>query len=598
MKAISYPNYTDFTGTPPAYDLGKWMNTMKDIYVKIHLGASENESVVQSTNDWDTVERREFIEWMKYYKSGDQYKYKTAQHSYYVSDTVNGYYMPNPKSVPNPISSLNKNIEQIPEVVKNTPPPEPTKEEKRKAIEDQRRKILGRLNSAEKLLSSQQGQMFAGADFERLLNAIYELKRQIQIVNKISVSAQTCVDLIIRQANILQSEGFAAPSQFMIKLAQNVPGNFDFNLGTTPAGGSRPDAGGNLGNPNAPTNEDLAAKPPAAADPNAPPPDPNAVAPVPNPPTPDEEDAASETGIPGFLERMENVFTLDNMDTNEAEDMVEVDQDEALLDQDIDVEDKHQLVVSSFDPELVVLGQNVPQRVPEALPTQEQTDPVPAEQPEGAVQNLEVESPVETPKGNADATNMTSEQAQAGPDVDQAKNDFDALIDSAFANLSVADVVAKLESVNKIFRNREISRQLAIVDVMLDRLGLASYFPTLAEATNKQLEANQYCLTRIEDILSKLRGSIQTDDIELDGEDQPENSGAQQLKQTLEQTEQKEKAKKDMRKKVEEKEMFEKAKPELEVENVPEDLAGQLAPAIEQPAPRQPPQRAMPPATI
>jgi hypothetical protein len=590
----------------PAYDLGKWMNTMKDIYVKMHLGASENESVEQSTNGWNTVEKREFLNWMKYYKSGDHRKYKAAQNSYYVNDNVGGYFMPNPKSIPNPISSLNKQIETLPEVIKATPPPEPSKEEKRKAIEDLRKKIMGRLNSAEKLLSSQQGHMFAGESFSRLLKSIHELKQEIQFANNINASAQTCVDLIVRQANILQAEGFASPSQFMVKLAQNVPGNYDFNLGSTPAGGSQPDAGGNLGNPNAPTNADISTPAPAAADPNAPadpaapaatPSDPGAdpnAAPAENGPVdaPDPEDLqAPKTGVPGFLERMENVFTLLDVDENEVKDEVSVEPDEAILDQDIDVEDKHHLTVSSASPDLIALGQLAP-RQPQDLPTPAQTDPTATPAPE---QNLEVESPAEAstgaPEGNgeAGATNMTPEQAQAGPDVDQAKTDFDALIDSAFANLSVADVIAKLEAVNKIFRNREISRQLAIVDVMLDRLGLASFFPTLAEATNKQLEANQYCLTRIEDILSKLRGSVQTDEITLDGDQQAQSPDVQSLQQNLEQAEHKEKSRKNMRKQVEDKEMFEKAKPELEVENVPEELAGQPAPTLEQPAPRQAP---------
>ncbi len=41
------------------------------------------------------------------------------------------------------------------------------------------KEIIGRLNSAEKLLSSHQGQMFAGSEFERLLSSIYELKKQV-----------------------------------------------------------------------------------------------------------------------------------------------------------------------------------------------------------------------------------------------------------------------------------------------------------------------------------------------------------------------------------------------------------------------------------
>src|SRR5258708_9641009 len=142
------------------------------------------------------------------------------------------------------VSSIPQEEEEIEKQRKN----ELSKEDKRKIIEDQRRKILGRLNSAEKLLSSHQGQVFAGPDFERLLIAIYELKKQIQTVNKISLSTQTVIDLIVRQANILKMQGFNNASGFLAKLAQNTPGDFSMNLGEVPAGGSQPQGGGSLGN--------------------------------------------------------------------------------------------------------------------------------------------------------------------------------------------------------------------------------------------------------------------------------------------------------------------------------------------------------------
>lgn len=85
---------------------------------------------------------------------------------------------------------------------------------------------------------------------------------------------------------------------------------------------------------------------------------------------------------------------------------------------------------------------------------------------------------------------------------------FEDLIETVFSNVKLSDVINKLEELSRIFKTREISRQLAIVDMMLDKLGLASFFPNLSEATNKTLEANQYVLTRIEDVLSTLRGAL------------------------------------------------------------------------------------------
>src|ERR1700722_19132431 len=305
MKTLSYPNYSAFISPSPSYNLEKWMAAMKDIYIKVHLGASKTDSIDQITNGWDKMETVSFLDWLKYYESGDQNKYKKAQHSYYVNDDIN-YFLPNPQKIPSPIRNMNEQIAQIPQQateVITQKPAEISQEDKRRIIEDQRRKILGRLNSAEKLLSSHQGQIFAGPDFERLLSAIYELKKQIQTVNKITLSAQTCVDLIVRQANILKKQGFSNASEFMVKLAQNTPGDFSMNLGDTPAGGSQPQGGGGLGN-NALPMSDLAAEPPK-----------------------DSNDPL-DGGLAGFMANMEGSgVTLFSEDKNEIKDEVELGDD-------------------------------------------------------------------------------------------------------------------------------------------------------------------------------------------------------------------------------------------------------------------------------
>lgn len=100
----------------------------------------------------------------------------------------------------------------------------------------------------------------------------------------------------------------------------------------------------------------------------------------------------------------------------------------------------------------------------------------------------------------------------------------DDLIEAALGQVTVKDIIYRLESLVNLFRTREIPRQLAIVDLMMDHLNLSSFFPTLAEASSKTLESNQYALTRIEEILSKLKGSIKNpkeQEIDLLGENKP-----------------------------------------------------------------------------
>jgi hypothetical protein len=565
MKTLSFPNFDENMPMQPTYDLGKWMSCMKNIYIKTHLGASRNDAIEQITQSWDISERRAFLDWMRYYESGDFKKYKVAQHSYYVNDDIN-YFLPNPKTpIPSPIRSMNDQVSSVQqdaqrEVEYNAQTAELAKiekqkqdainkEEKRKLIEDHRRKILGRLNSAEKLLSSQQGQEFAGADFEKLLSAIYELKKTIQTVNKIQLSSQTIIDLIIRQASILKMQGYNSACSFLVKFAQQTPGDFSMQLGDTPAGGSKPDGQGSLGNN-----------------------DPNLAQPAGGPQMPEEgsKEITDDSAVGKFLDNLEDfgITTEKDEDTNVVEDdEIEIGND-VLLDQEIE-----------DDNEIVVHAQMVPQN--DTPKPKKREAVVPAKE-----DNIEVESPAEKP-GVVGETGMTPEEAKNPPQVSKVHTDFDALIDSAFSNLTVADVVKKLDDVNKIFRNREISRQLAIVDVMLDHLGLAPYFPSLAEATNKQLEANQYCLTRIEDVLSRLRGTMETANIDLKNEDQKLSPHAEGIKSGLEQEEQKEKQRKDVKKQMQDKMDMEKAvKPEAGIEGAPQEIANQPI-EVESPAPKR-----------
>jgi hypothetical protein len=81
-------------------------------------------------------------------------------------------------------------------------------------------------------------------------------------------------------------------------------------------------------------------------------------------------------------------------------------------------------------------------------------------------------------------------------------------LEQALAGTTVDDVIAKLEAVSNVFKNREVPRQLAMVDIMMDQLGISSYFSELSEATAKALESNQYCSTRVEDVLARLKGSV------------------------------------------------------------------------------------------
>ncbi len=181
-------------------------------------------------------------------------------------------------------------------------------------------------------------------------------------------------------------------------------------------------------------------------------------------------------------------------------------------------------------------------------------------------------TPIQSKEKSNNDLEITEDSIKPSGEQSEGK-DFDYLIDIAFKNLKVEDVIRKLEEISKIFKTREISRQLAIADVMLDRLGLASFFPTLAEATNKSLESNQYCLSRIEDVLSALRGTLKVNDLDLTNENEVSSDPKLEIiKQKLENDKNQEKERKQLRKNVENKELMEKTKKSPEIEEVANEL--------------------------
>lgn len=238
--------------------------------------------------------------------------------------------------------------------------------------------------------------------------------------------------------------------------------------------------------------------------------------------------------IDGFLQNLNPVDKAENFSAEDGE--IEIEDDELL-----EIEDE-------YDDSLISTAQVVAKPNPEDLIEVADEEPKVIKQPE-------------------------VEKKEEG-------QDFDYLVDVAFKNLKIEDVIRKLEEIAKIFKNREISRQLSIVDLMLDRLSISTFFPSLSEAQNKSLESNQYCLTRIEDILSSLRGAVESQGIDLISEDNniSDDPKIELIKQKLERDRQKEKERKELRKSIEEKELENKKEVPV-IEDVTEEL-GEALPTI------------------
>lgn len=533
LKLKAYPNFDEYQYIEPMRDVKKWIDAVKDIYYRERTGTDKRSAISITIGKWDDMEKKDFFNWLKFYEEGAHLKYKYAQQMWYQGINP-GYVLPFKQDTPP--GDANHAEDSLDEM---------SATEKKRIIEQQRKKIIGRLDSIEKLLRSDDGQLFAAKEFETLLEIIYQLKKKIQLINKKSASTKLYEDMIFKEANVLMRKGFTKAADVLYKLAQPLP------PATPPAeptavtgvpntvpgaqvGGNKSDGVGGGATPpnNSPPN------PESPPDENAPPP----------PPAPSE-------GMGEFLKGLEGGNV-----TSDTNDLLEVEDSEDCLEvEDVTVKE----------------AQAAP---PPPEPTPEPAAPAPA--PE---ENLEVTEDTPAPEAPAGDLEVKDESPEGAPSGETTA--FDSAIDTAFKNIKVDDIVGKLEDLAKIFKTREVPRQLAFVDMMLDTLGISSFFPSLAEATNKSLESNQYILTRVEDILSKLRGTMKTNEIDLASESPAsENPEVQSLKGRLSEQDESEKAKKKMRKDLEDKKLQDQSKeaPEVEIEedlSQPTEVAPGAAPA-------------------
>ena len=71
-------------------------------------------------------------------------------------------------------------------------------------------------------------------------------------------------------------------------------------------------------------------------------------------------------------------------------------------------------------------------------------------------------------------------------------------------DISLDDASNKLDEVAGMLADRRIIRLLAEFDIMLDKLGIASMFPELAESQSKLIDGYSYALTRVTKMMGQL----------------------------------------------------------------------------------------------
>lgn len=441
LNKIAYPQGYAGDHQKPAYDISRWIKATRDIHSRMNRAKKPYyQAISEVTAKWDKMEKLDYKHWLKFYDEGVDKKYpKIATASDYHGD--NGYILP--------MSQL-----PVPMREKEEHKPKIDKVQVRDSIEMHRNKILGRLSAAERLLCSLDGQSFAGDDQEFMLKLLQDLKRKVQIANKISIKSALFEDYIFRAGNYMkEAHASLRGRDFFHKIAQ-----FD------PFAGATPPAGGSIGAP--------------------------AVAGI------SEDEAWAR-----FFARYEDGL----YDENDKEKF----------------EESQRKVNSPAAAVAPAPGTPAPKPAPKPKAASDEPDIVVTAQNFGApdedisIGEAEVAPPQDKPRRQRDALPpvrlppendiVVTEDESVGPEDNTAD-----IIDEALNQVTIHDAINLLEMLVGIYKQREVPRQLSKLDMVMDSLGLAAYFPQLGEAQSKALESTQYVSTRLEDMLAKLKGSIES----------------------------------------------------------------------------------------
>lgn len=534
----AYPNYDQYIAIPGRHDMQKWLRAVKDIHYKKKAGYDFKDAIRQSTKDWKKMEIFDFLNWLRFHEEGAHMKYKTAQVWY--ENGQPGYFLhikPDAQPEPEPVTDGNAVNDARDEAAHN--------EEKRTIIERQRSKIIGRLDSAEKLLRSPDGQQFAGKELESLMESIYGLKKKVQLVNKLSVSTRLYEDMIVREANVLSRNGFIKAASMLYSIAQ-TPGQSGQSAVGSPSGDGIPSAtpppdpsgAGQVGVPSG-----LPATAPGV---------PNVNTPVDGDQNKDQVPAVAimnggnaPTGtaqstpaiIPqedpqpkGIKEFIENMNEGNQTEDSKADDHLEVVDELEVTDQEEEL--------------MVTEAQAIPPAALEDVPMTDSPSPVrgkPANLPPPKVVNVEnKEEPLEVTEDDI---------APSGEDKSvPVDSGFDAKLHALFSTVTLQDVINKLENISTIYKVRELPRQFAEVDAMFSALGISSFLPQMGEILTKSLDSSGYISTRIEDIIAKLRGALPAKETDSTGARISNTPEASSIRNKLQQDQDKEKQRKQKRK--------------------------------------------------
>lgn len=169
---------------------------------------------------------------------------------------------------------------------------------------------------------------------------------------------------------------------------------------------------------------------------------------------------------------------------------------------DVSYRAANQLKKLGFNDGASVLYKYSQEAAPPVAP--EASTPVEAPVDAAAIEQQGVQSPDEAARKQQEKENVEKGREILGdvePVPGPAKNEYSKVMPG---DIDVDDASKKLEQIAGTLSDRRVIRYLAEFDIMLDKIGIASMFPELAEAQSKLIESYSYALTRVTKMLGML----------------------------------------------------------------------------------------------
>jgi len=151
--------------------------------------------------------------------------------------------------------------------------------------------------------------------------------------------------------------------------------------------------------------------------------------------------------------------------------------------------------------ELEKLAQEVQaQPQPEGVAPEAANQPESQPQPEGVVPETQ-EEPASNDSGIPRSDEVKPVRFEDIETDGPEEGEYDGIVDD---DINITDASEKLDQVAGMLADRRVIRNLAEFDIMLDKLGIASMFPELAESQSKLIDAFGYALTRVTKMMGQL----------------------------------------------------------------------------------------------